>query len=139
MAKKKTAVKNPGIKKTVGGKNKRLRIQSALPQDSTAYVLLGDYTSSGGGTRGDPLVIKFTATAEDCEGNSYALSNFEFIIQVDPGFGFPLIDVKGKVRNPAQSSSEVEFELPFWADGDLGLTVRELVVTVSTKKTVRKA
>lgn len=139
MAKKKAAVKKAGRKKIAGGKKKRPGIQNALPQDSTAHVLFGDYTISGGGRPRDPFVKIFLATAKDCEGNPYALSNFKFFTQVDPGFGFPPINVEGKVRNPAQSSSEVEFELPYWADGDIGLAVRELVVTVLTKKTVKKA
>ena len=137
MAKKKAAVKKVEGKKSVKGKKKRAGIRTAIPQDSTAYVLLGDYAQSQGPGQFADLVLTVPATAKDCQGTFQPLSNFEFTVQVDPGFPFLPQNVRGVVTNPAQSSSDVKFTLPYWAEGNIGLLADELVVTVLTKKKVK--
>ena len=139
MAKKKAAVKKVEGKKSLKGKKKRAGIRTALPQDSTAYVLLGDYAQSGGTGPFDNLVLTVPATAKDCQGNLQPLSNFDFTVTVDPPGIIPPFTIQGVVTNPAQSSSTVTFTLPYWAEGNIGLLGDELVVTVLTKKKVRRS
>jgi hypothetical protein len=79
MAKKKAAVKKT-VRKEGGRKPlKKARIfgPALVDQDSSAYVVIGDATKTGGQLR-QPVKLTFEVTARDCSDAPIEIDNFAF-------------------------------------------------------------
>lgn len=137
MAKKKAAVEKnkASLKKS---RKKAIKSKNVISGDSSAYVVLSDAVGSQNPSPRAPLVVSLRATAQDCQGEAIELSNFEFGTLARSVGPLPIeVKVPGIIMNPGQSSSEILFEIPSWAAGEIGIKQEELIITVTTKKKVR--
>jgi len=137
MAKKKAAVKKTGRK--VGGKKplKKARVfgPALVDQDSSAYVVIGDATKTGGQSR-QPVELTFEVTARDCSGAPIEIDNFVFEVSYNNFSPYStIVDIS---IDPSIATITCLFRARADdADTAPGLVGEDLVVTVLTKKSVR--
>jgi hypothetical protein len=135
MAKKKAVVKKVGSKvtpKKAGSRNKFAN-PTQIPLDSSAHIKFGElYRSVREAKQRTFNTVTTRATALDCAGNRFDISNFDINATLDgqsPSISMILVDVDSENR----SEADITFE--FMQLDDPGVRESELVITVLTRKT----
>ena len=137
MAKKKAGVKKAGRK--VGGKKplKKARVvgPALVDQDSSAYVVIGDATKTGGQLL-QPVELTFQVTARDCSGAPIEIDDFAFEVTYNNFSPYSTI-VELSIDSSIATITCMFRARADDADTSPGFVGEDLVVTVLTKKSVR--